>query len=121
MAHRKLLADTLSGLARGILLFGFSAYFVQGVILKMEFPRVEFVILATCLAVLLQLMAHIIVEDAMGDGLTIVAAVAVGVTAVLVIVGMFQLHKANKLKERSLHQSNAASEHPSATEVGHAN
>ena len=121
MAHRKLLADTLSGLARGILLFGFSAYFVQGVILKMDFPGVEFVILATCLAVLLQLLAHLIVEDAVGDALTIVAAVAVAVTAVLVIVGMFQLHKANKLKERSLHNGNAASEQSSATQVGHGN
>ena len=119
MVHRKLLADTFSGLARGILLFGFSAYFVQGFIQKFNFPRVEFLIFTTCLAVLLQMLAHIILEDAMGDGITIAAAVAVGVTAVIVIVGMLQLQKANKLKEKSLQQNNVPSGHSSPTQVGH--
>ena len=83
MAHRKLIADTLSGLARGILLISLSAYVIHGIVLKIDFPRAELLILGACLAILLQVFAHIVLEVAMLDTLTIITRGAVIITAIL--------------------------------------
>ena len=122
MEHRKLLADTFSGLTRGMTLLGFSSYFLQGFTQDFVIP---FFVCSICLAILLQILAHQILahmtmEVVMEDWITIAAAFAVGITAIIVIIGMFQLNKANKLKERALQLGNVPSQAFPA-QVGHGN
>ena len=119
MAHQKLIADTLSGLARGILLISLSAYVIHGIILNIDFPRTELFILGACLAILLQVFAHIVLEDAMFDTLTVITIGAVIITAISVTAGIIELRKANKLKEREMQRGSVTSESPSHTPANH--